>query len=245
MKKGIIVFLTLLLFSPVLALADIYVKKKVHSDEVSVMGQTQPATDLIAHQWLTDNKMANLTEDQSFIIDLEKNVVYWINNKKKSYMEITLPLDITKYLPEQAAQMMENMSFDVSVQPSEETLTIAGKKCKRYDLTMTIMTMMTVEMNMKIWATTDVPFDWKKFQDKMIQMINPMMPMGQDAIDAFMKIEGFHMKMEMVMNMMGADMKTYDEVVEITEKSAPPGTYSVPEGYSKQEKCTFEDMQRR
>ena len=87
MKKGILVFLMLLLFSPVLVLADIFVKKKIHSDEVTVMGQTQPATDLIAHQWLTDNKMANLTEDQSFIIDLEKNVVYWINNKKKSYNE--------------------------------------------------------------------------------------------------------------------------------------------------------------
>ena len=47
------------------------------------------------------------------------------------------------------------------------------------------------------------------------------------------------------MNMMGTDMKTTDEVIEISEKSAPPGTYSVPEGYSKQEKFTFEDMQRR
>ena len=61
----------------------------------------------------------------------------------------------------------------------------------------------------------------------------------------FSLVEGFHMKMEMVMNMMGTDMKTTDEVVEIAEKPAPPGTYSVPEGYSKQEKFTFEDMQRR
>ncbi|MBN1225022.1 MAG: hypothetical protein JXB23_17370 [Candidatus Aminicenantes bacterium] len=245
MRKLCVTFFVLFLFSAIFLSADFYIQKKTHTDAVTIMGQTQPARDIITHQWISADKMANLTEEQSFVIDMEKNVVFWINNVKKTYMEIALPMDISKYLPPQAAQMMENMSIDVSVEPTSETLTVNGKKCKRYDLTMTIMMMMTMEMKMKIWATTDVPFDWKKFQDKMVQMINPTMPLGQDAIDAFMKIEGFHMKTEMVMNMMGADMKTFDEVVEIVEKDAPPGTYTVPEGYTKQEKFSFEDMQRR
>jgi len=245
MRKYSLIFLVLFLCSSLFLSADFYFQKKTHTDAVTMMGQTQPARDIITHQWISDKKMANINEEQSFVIDMEKNLVYWINHGKKSYMELAMPVDISKYLPEQAAQMMQNMSVSVAVEPTNETQSVAGKKCKRYDLTMTIMMMMTMEMKMKIWATTDVPFDWKKFQDKMVQMMTPTMPLGQEAVDAFMKIEGFHMKSETVMNMMGADMKSFDEVIEMAEKTAPSGTYSVPEGYKKQDKFTFEDMQRR
>ncbi len=245
MKKYASVLIVFFLFSTVFVHADVYIQQKTHTDAFQVMGQSQPAKDVINHMWLADNKMASLSEDQSFIIDLEKNKVFWMNSQKKTYIEMDLPLDISKYLPEQASEMMANMNISVAVQPMGEKETIAGKECEKYDVTMTIMMMMTMEMKMKVWATEDVPFDWKKFQDKMIQMFSPTMPLGEEALNAFKQIKGWQMRSEMSMNMMGADMKTVQEVVEIAEKAAPAGTYSVPEGYTKQDKFTFEDMQRR
>lgn len=245
MKKYAVALVVLFLFATVFVHADVYIKQKTHTDAVEVMGQSQPAKDVINHMWLSDNKMASLSEDQSFIIDLENNKVFWMNTQNKTYIQMDLPLDISKYLPEQAAEMMANMNISVAVQPTDATETIAGKTCKKYDVTMTIMMMMTMEMKMKIWATEDVPFDWKKFQDKMIQMFSPTMPLGEEALNSFKQIKGWQMRSEMTMNMMGTDMKTVQEVMEITEKAAPAGTYTVPEGYTKQDKFSLEDMQRR
>lgn len=245
MKKYAAVSIVFFLFATIFVHADVYIKQKTHTDAFEVMGQSQPAKDVINHMWLTDNKMASLSEDQSFIIDLDKNVVFWINSKEKTYIEMELPLDISKYLPDQAADMMANMNISVTVQPTGTTETIAGKTCEKYDVTMTIMMMMTMEMKMKVWATEDVPFDWKKFQDKMIQMFSPTMPLGEEALNAFKQIKGWQMRSEMTMNMMGTDMKTVQEVMEITEKDAPAGTYTVPEGYTKRDKFSLEDMQRR
>jgi hypothetical protein len=225
--------------------ADVYIKQNTHTDAFEMMGQSQPAKDVINNMWLADNKMASLSEDQSFIIDLENNKVFWMNTQNKTYIEMDLPLDISKYLPDQAAEMMANMNITVAVQPTDATETIAGKTCKKYDVTMTIMMMMTMEMKMKVWATEDVPFDWQKFQDKMIQMFSPTMPLGEDALNAFKQIKGWQMRSEMTMNMMGTNMKTVQEVLEISEKDAPDGTYTVPEGYTKQDKFSLEDMQRR
>ena len=103
MRKLWVLFLVIFLACTAFLQADFYIKKMTHTDAVTMMGQTQPARDMVTHQWISDNKMANLTEDQSFIIDMDKNVVYWINHPKKTYMEISLPMDISKYLPPQAA----------------------------------------------------------------------------------------------------------------------------------------------
>jgi len=49
----------------------------------------------------------------------------------------------------------------------------------------------------------------------------------------------------MTMNIMGADMKQWTEVVEISKKSASAATYSFPEGYTKKDKFDMADMQKR
>lgn len=245
MKKYAVALIGFFLLATVCLHADVYIKQNTHTDAFEMMGQSQPAKDVINHMWLADNKMASLSEDQSFIIDLESNKVFWMNSQNKTYIEMDLPLDISKYLPEQASEMMANMNISVAVQPTGVTESIAGKTCEKYDVTMTIMMMMTMEMKMKIWATEDVPFDWKKFQDKMIQMFSPTMPLGEEALNAFKQIKGWQMRSEMTMNMMGTDMKTVQEVMEITKKDAPAGTYAVPDGYTKRDKFSLEDMQRR
>ena len=68
---------------------------------------------------------------------------------------------------------------------------------------------------------------------------------SQEALDEFKKIDGWQIKTEMSMNMMGAEMKTSTEVVEISEKTPPEGTFSVPAGYTKKEKFTMQDLQKR
>lgn len=241
--KKILTTIILTVFCAVFLTADIYVKQLNHTDAISFMGQQQPAKDEYKDMWFGKNKMALHGDDQSFIFNLDENVAYMIYHKKKTYIELKLPLDMSQYLPAEASQMLQMIGeISITVTPTGETQKIKEWKCDGYDIN---MSMMMMNLKMKVWACPDVPIDWKKFSEKMLQMANPTMPLSEKAIQEFMKIKGFQIKTEMSMSMMGADMKSYQEVVELMEKSAPAETYSAPAGYTKQNKLSMEDMRRR
>ena len=76
------------------------------------------------------------------------------------------------------------------------------------------------------------------------QMAMVTMRLNENSVKEMEKIKGFQIKSEMVMDMMGNEINTSFEVVEISEKSAPAGTYAAPEGYTKKDKFGMADMQR-
>jgi len=241
MKRISTVVLGLILFVSLSYSADVYIKQQSHTDAFSVMGQSQPAKDEVNHIWLGDNKMATHGPDQSVIIDLNDKKMYMINHQNKTYVEMDLPLDISQYFPPQFSQMMG--SITVSVNPTGETKKIGDWNCTGYDVEMNIM-MMTTEQ--KVWASTDVPFDWKMYSEKMLpKLIQSTMMLGEDSAQEFMKIKGFQIMTESTMNMMGTDVKSTSEVVEITKKNPPAGTYDPPSDYEKRDKFSMQDMQRR
>lgn len=241
MKKTLLSIFILLFIGGITQYADVYIKQKAHTDAFSMMGREMPAKDEFNHMWVGDNKMAVLGTEQSIILDLNDNLMYMIMHQDKSYVEMNLPLDLSQYFPPQIQQMMSNVT--VTVNSTGEDARISEWDCKGYDVTIDIM-MMTIKQ--KVWTSTDVDFDWKDYSERMLpQVTQAMFRLGGDSIKEFEKIEGFQIKTEVTMDMMGTEMKSWTEVVEITKKSAPTGTYSVPEGYTKKDKFTLMDMQRR
>jgi hypothetical protein len=110
--------------------------------------------------------------------------------------------------------------------------------CSGYDVD---MTMSMMQMKMKVWATSEVPFDWKAYT-KMYANLAKMQFMDDASIAEFNKINGYQIASEMTMNMMGSDMKVTTTVTEITKKEPPAGLYSVPAGFAKKESLSMEDM---
>jgi hypothetical protein len=210
------------------------------------MGQKTPEKNEISHMWIGKNKMATHGEEVSIVINLDKKEILMINHKNKSYVPMSLPLELDKYFPAQMMQMMGGIK--VTVNPTGETLKIGDWKCQGYDMS---MNMMMITMNTKIWASTDVPFDWKEFQEGIfmefakVTISKVTMRLGEDSVKELQKIKGFQIKSVMTINMMGQNMITTQEVVEISKKSAPAGTYSAPDGYTKKDKFTMMDMQNK
>jgi hypothetical protein len=103
------------------------------------------------------------------------------------------------------------------------------------------MDMSMFKMKSVLWVTTDVPFNWKDYAERMFTtLMNSSMPfLDEKAVAEFKKIQGFQVAGEMTMNMMGQDVKIKSNVLEITKKDAPAGIYSVPAGYTKQDKLTM------
>ena len=237
MKKIVFTLFLVLAFS-VLASADVYIKSSVHTDAFAMMGKNQPAKDEVMEQWLGNNQLVNITGDKIMIMDMIKNVMFIVNSKEKSYVETTLPLDMAKLVPKEAAQMLSMMKVTVKVTPNGQTQKINQWNCTGYDVD---MNMMMMQMKMKVWATIDVPFDWKVFA-KMYANVSKMQFMDDNAIAEFMKITGYQVASEMTMNMMGSDMKVTSQVLEITKKDAPAGVYEVPAGFSKKDSLSLQDL---
>jgi len=59
------------------------------------------------------------------------------------------------------------------------------------------------------------------------------MRLDENAVDELKKIEGFQIKSVTTMSVMGQEMTSTQEVLEIGRKNAPAGTYTLPSGYEK------------
>jgi len=241
--KKLCILFSLVLVLAAFAGADIYVKSKTHTDAFAVMGQSQPAKDETAEQWFGDDQFAAITPGLSIVVDMKKNMLYWINHGNKTYLESPLPFDFAKIVDPQMAQMMSQMmKMTVTVTPNSQTKTIGQWKCSGYDVA---INMMMMPMKMSVWASTDVPFDLDKFMKLYANVIKAQLRLDDAAIQEMMKVKGYWIATETNAEIMGAKMHNTTEVIEISKKSPDASVYSVPAGYAKKDKLTMQDMQNR
>ena len=241
--KTLATLLVLLLAAAPAFAADVYVKVKTHTDAMTVMGQTQPAKDDVSEQWFSASKAAQSSKENGFIVDLDKQLAWMINHADKSFVEMALPLDLAKILPPEAQAMAPMMQMTATVAPTSETKQIGQWNCTAYDATLTVMGM---QMKMRMWASTAVPGDLAAFAAKALPVfMQATMRLNQSSIQEFAKIKGFQIATEVTGDMMGAKIRTTTEVVEITEKTAPAGTFAPPAGYTKKTTLSMQDLQRR
>jgi hypothetical protein len=242
MRKFTAVFVLLFVASLSLS-ADIYVKSKSHTDSMTVMGQTTPASDIVMEQWIGDDVFAQVSADQSMIINMKKNLMWIVNHKAKNYVETTLPLDIAKLLPPEAAAFAGMMKMSATVAEGSETKKIGQWNCKLYTMT---MSMMGQNITTKIWASTEVGFDTAAFNAKVMGNLirGGGMMLDDSSVKEFAKIKGYQIATETSGAIMGANMRSTTEVVEISKKSAPAGVYAPPSGYAKTANLSMDALRK-
>jgi len=228
--------------------ADIYIKQKLNTDPVTMMGKTTPAIEQTSETWIGGNKFTTVRKDNSIIVDLDKNLIIQISHKQRTFLEMAIPVEMSKYFPEQMAAMIEQMmnSVKISVKASGKSKTINNWECQGYDVTINMEMMgMPVNINMNIWASTKVPFDWKKVNEKMTsQIMKISMRLSDEAIEEMKKIQGYAISIESTVNLMKSEIKSVTQVIEISNKSPRENIYSIPETYTKKEKLSMQDLQR-
>jgi len=231
LMKKLFVIITLLFVSFAFLSADVYIKQ-----ETNAAGQIN-----IQETWLGKGRMASTSTSGKFIMDMAKKKVFMLNPKAKTYVETDLPLDMSKIMPEQMAAMMQGMmsGVEVSLNPNGQTKKIGNWNAKGYDFN---IKMMGMDMKMTMWASNEVPFDWKEYLGIYSEMYKvTMMNVGTKFVNEFKKLEGYPLGTEM--NMMGMNITT--TTVEISEKKPGPDVYNVPPDYTKKDKLTMEDMRNR
>ncbi|MBN1212334.1 MAG: DUF4412 domain-containing protein [candidate division Zixibacteria bacterium] len=237
------------------AMGDSFIKQTTHTDGFQMQGQNMQPRDDTVSMWLTDNMARSDSKDGTFIIRTDEGMLYMIDHEKKKYAEMPLSSlgDMKKMmgldkLSDEEAKMMEQqmqgmmamMQITGTITPTDETKKIKDYNCKKYigDLNIGMM-------NSKIdyWASKDVELNYEAFK-KLTLSEMLFMPGADKLVEEMAKMEGFVVYAEGTMNMMGTNVKTIIELLEVDEKDAPAGTYDIPEGYKKEEFNPMSQMGR-
>lgn len=242
-----LVFVVVCIALPLAVRADVYIKQKNHTDGFSMMGQTQPPKDDLFVTWMSKDKARmDHGEDSTIIIRLDKNVMYMVDHTEMKYTEMPLDSkgdifasaiagsDLSDEEQAQAKKMLEGytkmMKPKVSVKETGKTQKIKNWNCKEYILT---MSMMGTTSNYETWATEEIKIDYELYRNLTFSVMGQT-PGIEEMVKEMQKIKGIVVLQEGTISMMGTDVKSTQELLEVAEKAAPAGTYEVPDGYKKQ-----------
>lgn len=256
MKTSIRVVLTVALLAlalPMLVNSGTVMKMKVHTDAMEMMGQKMPAQDDIITSYYS-GKMARSDQgdSSSVIIDGEKKVMFMLNHVAKEVirMELGKLMDgLGKTLDsaaaeaddeegaEQVAEIAKAMQqgMTATVTPSDEKKEIAGYNCSRYDAVVS-MSMMTT--NQEIWATEDIEIDFDMYELANLGM-QLQMPGVEKMIEEMRKIKGVAVLTTTTASMMGMNLKSTQELLEVRNEDVPASMFVIPEDYKSVESPSF------
>ncbi len=240
-------FLVVCVAVPLALQADVYIKQNNHTDAFSVMGQSQPAKDDVFEVWMAaDKARMNQGEDVTIIVRMDKKMMYMVNHKEMKYAEMPISgagdilsasiagSDLSDEEKAQAQKMMKGfgqmMKPKISVTDTGQTQKIKNWNCKKYIMT---MEMMGTKSTQEIWATEDIKIDFELYQALAMSMASQM-PGAEDMMKEMQNIKGITVLSSGSTSVMGTEVKSSQELVEISEKSAPAGAYDVPSGYKKE-----------
>jgi hypothetical protein len=188
---------------------------------------------------ITEEFIRNIdAEGREEIIHMKGNKLISIDHKKKKYSEITFA-ELNAKLEEATARMsnqdnaqaMEAMKKmmggamgEISVEKEGPGGKIAGYSTQKYKVTMAPLTMY-------LWAAPEFKVP-DAYYDSMKMRVapNPMFDMSK-MFESFKQIQGYPLKSETVMKMMGMEGKQIDEVVKVTKENIP--SVSIPTNYKK------------
>ena len=232
--------------APMVVTADTFIRQATHQDAMKMGPQTIPATDDTTETWLGVGKTRTQTAKGTVIIDGEKGMIYMIDDDKKTYSEIPaadlgnlekmmgmegMEEEEKAMMKQQMQAMMAMMQVSMTVTPTEETMEIKGWKCKKYLMD---MSMGMAAVKSEAWVTKDVELDWSALW-KLTNVMTLMMPGAEKVIEEAKKMEGIPVLSKGTATVMGQQVNSTTEVLEITTKDAPAGTYNLPEGYKKED----------
>jgi hypothetical protein len=233
-----------------IATADTCLKFKMHTDGYTIMSKEIPASDGITTTWLSGNAARiDNGSDTTILVHLDKNMVYFLDNKHKNYSEISLDA-ITKSTQAAAGQsgasgeeqagmaammqgMMGMMKITATVTPTAEKKKIGSWNCDKYALTQTMG--MGGTTTSELWASQEIKVD-PEFYAKFSNFAFVKFTGYAEALQEYKKIKGVPVLIASSSEVMNTAIKSTQELQEAKEASAPAGSFEIPKGYKKTSK---------
>ncbi len=244
--KALFAILIISLIQPSFAVADICVKHKSHTDGYYYGGRVYPEEDREAEVWIGDKKISYIHQHRTVILDLNENLLTFVNRDDSTYAETALPLEWMNLVPEQLILTLRRYQTYGVVRQTGETRVINGRNCKGYEVNSWLLIEggRYNERDAEIWVATDVPFDLETFEEMEVHVLK-LQNNSDEFLKELGKIEGYEVASDTDIYIKGFSIRSTDEVVGMFEREAPAGIYSAPAGFVKKEKLSMRDLRGR
>jgi hypothetical protein len=249
--KKLALIVILILFVSLFLGADVYTKSVERVKAFELMGKKQQETLQMKERWYGKSKYAEIGKDFNMIIDLEKEKMYFVLHEPKIYIELPTDLDGNKLLdfimslsPKVAEAIKSTKLTDAKVNLSSEKKKIANWDCTASEFEMVIIIPalnLMPKFKMKMWMTQDLPKDYEKFTEMgeiFIQSVLGILNIDENSqkeMDKMESVDGFQIAADVTIEIFGSRIEVESQTLEVSEKPAPPGIYSVPKGYTKKD----------
>jgi hypothetical protein len=248
-KKLMVVVILVCLFSLFLG-ADVYMKSVERVKPFEMMGKKQPEQTEIRERWMSKDKFGLFMKEYSMVIDNEKGKLLLIVHGPKIYFELPANitkdriLDLVQRLSPKSAEVIRSITVtDMKFTPGGEKKKIANWNCSSSEFEMVVMVPalnMMPKFKMKMWTTKDLPAEYQKYtkaaEEFFVKYILGMVNIDENSrkvMERMGKSDGFEVASEVTVNIFGSEISIESQCLEVAERPAPPGTYSVPAGYTK------------
>jgi hypothetical protein len=224
--------------------ADVYIKE-INRTEGYVLGfQTDTENLPPSELWMGDTKIAYYTPGRTFIVDLEARTFTVVNTESRTYVESSLPVDLPAILADDVRERYRVWRRSGKVSDAGKTDEILGKIASEYKVEFWEVENgeKSNEQSVRVWATTDVDFDWKRI-DELLVPLRIILNRDEALREELREIEGAQLKVEWWTGWFGKGQKHETEVVEIAlDRDPPKGVYTPPEGFEQKERLTKKDL---
>lgn len=222
--------LTVLIFASFCsaAYADLYWESEIVTAGVP---RQQDTTRLQKNYFISTASRTEPGEGKIVILDYAAKMLYALDPQTRTYTqksldELGMPPNMSKADQEMMLKKMSEMQ-EFKVSPTSETRTIAGYKCRKYDVTMPMG-------QGEYWVTKDTPGfqEFRAISAKFGESTSKNPMLRQMNIGAMVeKLDGF--PVQTVTKMMGGTITT--TLKKIEQKKLDPGLFKVPAGYALKE----------
>ncbi|MSR63076.1 MAG: hypothetical protein EXS08_11600 [Planctomycetes bacterium] len=220
--------LVVLLTGPALC-GDLVITKKKHVDAQETPNGLQPAKDTTEVLWLGAERMRVEEGDALTLVRLDLKKLYRIDAKAKSYSVVELPFDAKKYLPEDMAPMLEQLSaqFQVTVTPTTETKKIQSWEATRHTMTMRVGGHGGAQQ--ELWVVKGLGVE-RAGSREMFAALGVGSPFEAVIAAAMAQLDGLAVLVERTRRALGGEVHSREEVVSIEEREPAAGFYELPAG---------------
>jgi beta-lactamase regulating signal transducer with metallopeptidase domain len=195
--------------------------------------------------WHAPNKIALIEGGRTFILDKEKNRFLFLNRNRKTYMEVPLPVSRATAYSSDMARFYEERKRSGRVESLGDTQQIQGRVCKGHRLIdwSAYGDEQTERAENIVWTTNDVPFNVALFDEVLVNMRLLVSNKDEELLQEMQQqMKGYQMGIDFETRRFPWRTRYVMRVVEMSEKTAPPGVFSVPPDYTRLEQLDVRNL---
>ncbi len=220
------------------AAGEIRLTRRIHVNSYYHEGVQRPERTSTVDLWIASARMACVAGPARIIVDADRDLLILVNESAKTYAQAALSKPVSASMTPEDREAMPSHEAKAAVRKTGQARIVIGRICQGYAIDFRS----NLDHQVTAWASTDVPLDLAAHRVLFKKLYAFLGRYDGASTEALLSVPGYILSEEDVADLKGETIRVNKDVIEIGEKTPPPGLFAVPEGYAKRPGLTHADV---